>query len=319
MLTGIIDYAGLFPPAKLPLDHAIRDYARYRREPEAWMLGRFICPAARLLELTAFPKDLFQSGPPIVFSAVGRDTNSVEEFLNGLQADLQAIAGFRDNLKSRVDVDVLEVRLPPDLVQSPLPVTVDHPFVRAAKHITELGPPALSLFFEAGRTPDYRQSLGELIDALSNYHQFFGKAGSAKMGLKLRCGGIEALAFPDPHLVAFVVAACRDADVPLKFTAGLHHPVRHFDAALPTKMHGFLNLFGAGILAHARRLKEAALLGIIEDENPDHFVFENERFRWKEFSVSEPEIVAARRRGVISFGSCSFAEPRDDLRALGLL
>ena len=42
LLAGVIDYAGLFPPATLPLDEAVRNYARYRREPEGWMLGRLV-------------------------------------------------------------------------------------------------------------------------------------------------------------------------------------------------------------------------------------------------------------------------------------
>ena len=39
LLSGIIDYAGLFPPAKLPLDQAIRNYARYRTEPDSYEQG----------------------------------------------------------------------------------------------------------------------------------------------------------------------------------------------------------------------------------------------------------------------------------------
>ncbi|HYT90814.1 MAG TPA: hypothetical protein VEL76_19045, partial [Gemmataceae bacterium] len=61
LLSGIIDYAGLFPPAKLPLAEALRNYAGYRTEPDSWMLGRFICPAARLVELDPFLKELFPS------------------------------------------------------------------------------------------------------------------------------------------------------------------------------------------------------------------------------------------------------------------
>ena len=54
LLERIIDYAGLFPPAKLPLDDAIKNYARYRRDAEAWMLGRFVIPASRLGELEPY-------------------------------------------------------------------------------------------------------------------------------------------------------------------------------------------------------------------------------------------------------------------------
>ena len=51
LLAGLVDYAGLFPPAALSMDDAVAEYARWRRSPEAWMLGRFVLPAARLAEL----------------------------------------------------------------------------------------------------------------------------------------------------------------------------------------------------------------------------------------------------------------------------
>src|SRR5713101_4042837 len=52
LLNRILDYAGLFPPAKLPLEDALRTYLRYRKEsPHRWMLGRFVCPTARLPDL----------------------------------------------------------------------------------------------------------------------------------------------------------------------------------------------------------------------------------------------------------------------------
>src|SRR5438067_11130110 len=51
LLEGVIDYAGLFPPAKLPLEQAVRNYARYHSEPESWMLARFVCPEKQLADL----------------------------------------------------------------------------------------------------------------------------------------------------------------------------------------------------------------------------------------------------------------------------
>ena len=135
---------------------------------------------------------------------------------------------------------------------------------------------------------------------------------------KLRCGGLEASAFPSPEQVAFVIVACRDAGVPLKFTAGLHHPLRHFNAEAQTKMHGFINLFVAGVLAHARKLSEQQIQTIIEEEDAADFRFDDRGLRWKDWSADLEEIGAARTR-VLSFGSCSFDEPRDDLRKLGWL
>ncbi|MEP7271453.1 MAG: hypothetical protein ABI882_08095 [Acidobacteriota bacterium] len=50
LLTDSIDYAGLFPPAELEMQQAVARYADYRHSAEAWMLGRFITPVARLDE-----------------------------------------------------------------------------------------------------------------------------------------------------------------------------------------------------------------------------------------------------------------------------
>src|ERR671939_21225 len=83
LLAGAVDYAGLFPPAGLPLEQAVGDYARYRREPEAWMLGRFVCPAARLAELAPFHDELFRGDEPFLFSALGRGGAGAEAVLRG--------------------------------------------------------------------------------------------------------------------------------------------------------------------------------------------------------------------------------------------
>ena len=47
-MNGLIDYAGLFPPAKLPLDEAIDDYVMHLKGENSWMLGRFIIPVSKL-------------------------------------------------------------------------------------------------------------------------------------------------------------------------------------------------------------------------------------------------------------------------------
>src|SRR5581483_10724564 len=52
LFEHIVDYAGLFPPAKLPLPEALRRYAADVSGPRQWFVGRFVCPATRLEELT---------------------------------------------------------------------------------------------------------------------------------------------------------------------------------------------------------------------------------------------------------------------------
>jgi hypothetical protein len=57
-LSSIIDYAGLFPPATLSMADAVAEYARARSGPDAWALGRFVVPHARLPEFGRTDWDL---------------------------------------------------------------------------------------------------------------------------------------------------------------------------------------------------------------------------------------------------------------------
>src|SRR5262249_53005750 len=113
LLTGIIDYAGLFPPAKLPMEEAIRNYLRYRQEPESWLLGRFVCPAARLSLLAPHLAEM--TGPPLAIAAVGQGGANMQEFNENLKADQEALRVFRQLHLRSVRVNVFEVRVPPQL------------------------------------------------------------------------------------------------------------------------------------------------------------------------------------------------------------
>jgi hypothetical protein len=50
-MRNAIDYAGLFPPAALSMSDAVQQYATYRVDADAWALGRFVVPIARLDEM----------------------------------------------------------------------------------------------------------------------------------------------------------------------------------------------------------------------------------------------------------------------------
>jgi hypothetical protein len=51
LLHQLIDYAGMYPPAGLPLASVIENYERYRRSADAWILNRLVLPAAKLGEV----------------------------------------------------------------------------------------------------------------------------------------------------------------------------------------------------------------------------------------------------------------------------
>ena len=56
LLEGLIDYAGLFPPAALTMQDAVRNYARYREGEYRWALGKFVVQKERVKEVPSeFP------------------------------------------------------------------------------------------------------------------------------------------------------------------------------------------------------------------------------------------------------------------------
>ncbi|WP_457653487.1 hypothetical protein [Rhodocaloribacter sp.] len=309
LLSGIIDYAGLFPPARLSLDEAIRNFARYRRAPEAWMLARFVIPTARLADLAPYAP-LFAEAPPFRFAVLGTGGPDAATFLTALDADLEALAAFHARHEGRAVADVMEVRLPETLLAAPARDV--RAFLDAVAD--RLG--ESSLFLEAP-LGEARRTLPSLLDALAAHNA--ARPSGTEAALKIRTGGLEPAAFPPPEALAFAVVACRDAGVRFKATAGLHHPVRQYRDEVGAKMHGFLNLFGAAALAYTHALDEAAVLAILRDEDPAHFRFTDEAFAWRDLSASPEAVRRARTALAVSFGSCSFDEPRDDLRALGLL
>lgn len=163
------------------------------------------------------------------------------------------------------------------------------------------------VYLEIPRSPEWQATLGAVMEALQR----------ARFGAKLRCGGLTADAFPSAADVAAFIVGAAQAGIPFKATAGLHHPVRHVDRATGFTMHGFLNLLAAAALA--LRVDGVVLEQIVGEEDAGAFAFDDDTFAWRGERVTLSEIERMRRGRFVAYGSCSFAEPVDDLIALGML
>ena len=124
-------------------------------------------------------------------------------------------------------------------------------------------------------------------------------AALAERGLraKVRCGGAEV---PAAQELGRFLAACREAGVPFKATAGLHHPLA------TAGRHGFLNVLAACAFGDAAALNEAVELDAAA-------------LRWRGRAAGPDELARVRREQLIAVGSCSFFEPVEELRELGVL
>ena len=183
---------------------------------------------------------------------------------------LSVVLGSLDEvalIEGAPDVEAVELALP-----SARPLSAD--LVAA---YTALRPLDVETYFELVFDDGWRDSVPAAIGAV------------AAVGgrVKLRCGGAFV---PSVEQVGLVVTCCRDAGVPFKATAGLHHPIRRGDE------HGFLNLLAAAT-APRGRIDE-----VIAEEDG-----------------SALEVEESGREVFVSFGSCSWREPVDGLRELGML
>jgi hypothetical protein len=173
-----------------------------------------------------------------------------------------------------------EANLPADDRIEALELPLNAPRPRPSELLAtfhRLEPLGVEIYFELVVDDGWRDSVPAAIGAIA--------ALGARV--KLRCGGAVT---PTVEQVALVIASCREAGVPFKCTAGLHHAMRRGEE------HGFLNILAATTAPNAR-LEEVLAeedFAALDLDSPDRSLF-------------------------TSFGSRSWREPVDDLEALGLV
>lgn len=293
LVAGLVDYAGLFPPAALDLATAARNYGSYRVHEHWRVLGRFILPAARLEEFTETARSALprrRTDEPWRLSAlVGPD----------LGRDLSRIAAFNGAFVSgsggRAVVDAVEGKAE----------TVEEIDALAAAT-----PLAFELFVEIPLEPDPAPLLAALAQ----------RGAQAKV----RTGGVTADAIPTTAVLGRFLSGAVQSGVAFKATAGLHHPVRAmhpltYEPDSPRAiMHGFFNVFLAAAFVGAGAT-QAEAIQVLDEMDPVAFRFAPGGVRWRDRHLATTDLRTTRDQIARAFGSCSFREPVDDLRALHLL
>jgi hypothetical protein len=288
--SNLIDYAGLFPPTRLPLEQALENYQSYITGPDRWMLGRFICPVDSLQYLT-------DASLPYAISVVLGTDKSFTDNLNKIITFNTENAGKKtiQSLEIKFNVNNLHDR-GSELISQVTNCFDEHVDVQ-------------NIFIEL--PPEYQKSESTVINFLAQQKRSFG--------IKLRCGGEIPPAFPSVRQMGTSLRSCALAGIPFKATAGLHHPFRHRDELMNVKQHGFINLFAAAMFLSGQKIDLASVIEILEDEDQDNFQFKGEQLLWKKLSLRIEEVQSIRHNFAISFGSCSFTEPLDDLHYAGLI
>jgi hypothetical protein len=278
-LGGLIDYAGPFPPARLPIAAAAAEYERVRDSDDGWLMSRFAAPADALSDLAR----ALRAPAPVTAILAADATGQVAHAAQQLDGPARA----------RVRVEMVEARLPARAVSA---ADVRELCRAVATHL----PGVEAIFLEIVDAGSSEMTL----DVLAAWD------GPPRVGAKLRFGG--AAGVPSPAVAAAFLVGCAQRGLRAKGTAGLHLPLRGPDA------HGFLNLLVAASLAHEGAAADAVESALGDDE-PAAIALDGERLRWRERTFPATALSRMRAELLLGFGSCSIAEPADGLRLIGAI
>lgn len=282
LLSSVVDYAGLFPPAKLNLPQAMANYAQYQMTPHSWMLGRFILPASRWREF----EELL---------ATWEGKGSLSVILSGnWQSEIEKVVFL--NQENQIAITALEFPpLPPREIEQllpHLPAKVDsffeiplggdwEAYLTVIRHKN-----AAAKIRTGGITADAFPSVTQLCQCMFAFAQ-------AQISFKATAG----LHHPLP------------ASYPLTYELDSPHHV----------MHGFLNVVILAALIYWQKVTPDEAIEVLNQSSSDAFQFQPDAILWNNHRLSLSEIEQARNNFFRSFGSCSFQEPIDDLKKINLL
>ncbi len=208
------------------------------------MLGGFVLPAKKFADAAAnFPA---LGGSQFCIAALGQKTENAAQFRQGIDGRDECDPKIRSEschfCAGRTDRNGITASAGASLAET-------------NKALAGLEIP---IFWEAA------------VDEAERTIEFIAerrRTGAGRFGFKLRTGGVIASAFPSSVQIARTLVAATRSQVPIKFTAGLHHPIRKFDSSVQTKMHGFLNVLGAGVLAAEHLWTQQQTAAMLEDED----------------------------------------------------
>jgi hypothetical protein len=225
LLAEVLDFAGLFPPAKLELPEALRAFETHRQGLEKPLLGRFVIPANRLKDLPDLIVD------PLPLSVIGHEGPWPE----ARALDAEAMNAHLDRLGDNAPIEAFEVKLPDSSEPIQAQWLADLERFGADETFVEL-------------PLNHLEHLAESLATLAETEALFAKARLSPA--------------PDTSGVATFLQGCLQLDLPFKLTAGIHQPFYHQTGHGPE--FGFLTLLSASALVLredlTRRELEEALL-----------------------------------------------------------
>jgi hypothetical protein len=291
VLDRLFDYAGMFPPAARDFESALRESAelpRTLRRP--FMVNTdIVLDTSHTHALCGL--DLRSFGFTREVSVALLATSQVSDVLDAarkLQRTGQGTTALPCRIKS------IEIKCQAEEIDDSLRPLSDYCAENGILLATE---PDLS-------TSDWRKSLEDTLERLSKL----------SMPCALKCRGSGPTGIGADRL-AHALCRVSDLGLPFKVTGGFHHPI--VEAALYGNVMGFLNLTIAVMLrrVHGDSFTEEGVKALLVNSDPRAFTW-GDRLVYARLSLSREQLHTAKAKAPFSIGSCSLAEPDEDLTRL---
>jgi hypothetical protein len=295
LLSELFDYAGMFPPAALSFESAVRESTMLRSElKRPWLLGNDL-----VLDISSAQKLASKSPHDWGYSR----TPSI--CLLATEAGPMVLSVCSDLLQkratepSRYAVASIEARCTADSINGIIETFSEY----CSKHRIILAlEPNLS-------GAEWRSELDVCLKRITH-----NSAKPGLLALKVRCGGDTAITRDKaPSIIEEATAR----GVNLKLTGGLHHPVIEADRYGNT--FGFLTFTAAVMFRRAlgAQFTIAQCARLLASDSMTSLTF-GETVGFEEHTISSIDVVKAKNSALFTIGTCSLREPDDDLvRLLG--
>jgi hypothetical protein len=313
LLENIIDYAGLFPPAKLELNDAMAEFLKARKSHFNFICSKFVCPATQVQELKEQVASLGEKGLKV--SWLFQSQTSATKLIQSIAQETQLLLPHLEN--SGLLTTSLEVPLNAEVLnERNLNVEIGEQVFKFSQELqTKFNTQPIDICFEG--TWDSNKAIHELARSLSQLEKT-KPSSVGTVAAKIRTGGLTSKQIPSLDNLSAAISIFHDFGIPFKATAGLHDPVRHFDSTLNCWMHGFLNLFLSAMLYREGKIKFNQMVELLSETDTLNFSINSKEISWKEHSLSASEVFELRKFA-LSFGSCSIKEPLQGLQKIGVL
>ncbi len=291
ILDRLFDYAGMFPPAARSFEAALRESAELSRS----LLRPFMLNSDIVLDTShahaLWALNLRSFGFAREVSVALLATSEIGDVLDAAQK-LRGARSTPGDVRCRVSS--IELKLQDSGFGSNVRTLCDY----CSRHQILLAvEPDLS-------TSSWNETLEKTVENLTKL--------STQCALKCRGSGPTGIG---PERLARALCRVSEVGIPFKVTGGFHHPI--VESAHYGNIMGFLNLVVAVMLRRIRAssFSESDVAALLVNSNPSAFTW-GDSLQYGLLSISCHELRLAKAKTSFSIGSCSLAEPDQDLTRL---